>query len=121
MSTAEKQGFVDRLRRAVDAHDLEALVDCFGVDYRNETPAHPGRGFTGREQVRANWQRIFIGVPDVTAEVLRTAVDGARHLMRGVIIFGVADGRAAWARFYLEPADPREGGVDAAVSTLLED
>jgi hypothetical protein len=35
--------------------------------------------------------------------------------MRGVILFGVRDGVAQWARFYLEPLD--EGGttVDAAV------
>ena len=30
----------------------------------------PGRGFTGRDQVRENWQRIFAGVPDITADVL---------------------------------------------------
>jgi hypothetical protein len=41
------------LQRATDARDLEALVACFAPDYRNETPAHPERGFTGREQVRA--------------------------------------------------------------------
>ena len=40
--------------------------------------------------------------------------------MRGVIVFGVADRRAAWARFYLEPVDTGEGGVDAAISTIVE-
>ena len=40
--------------------------------------------------------------------------------MRGVIIFGVADGRASWARFYLEPVDPGEGGVDAAIGNIVE-
>jgi len=53
---------VERLRQSVDAHDLDAVVACFTDDYRNETPAHPGRGFEGREQVRTNWQRIFAGV-----------------------------------------------------------
>ena len=43
---------VDRLARTTNAHDLDGLVDCFAADYRNETPAHPARGFTGREQVR---------------------------------------------------------------------
>jgi ketosteroid isomerase-like protein len=128
---------VERLRRAVDDHDIDALTDCFVADYRNETPAHPGRGFVGCDQVRENWQRIFAGVPDITAEVLRTAVDGELvwsewemrgtrpdgepHLMRGVIIFGVTAGRAAWARFYLEPVDPGEGGVHAAISQLVAD
>ena len=127
---------VQRLQGAVDEHDLDGVVDCFTPDYRNETPAHPGRGFHGRDQIRANWERIFAGVPDICAEVLRTAVDGdvvwsewemhgtrldgRPHLMRGVILFGVADERASWARFYLEPVDAGEGGVSAAISQILD-
>jgi ketosteroid isomerase-like protein len=132
----EPASVIERLRRAVDDHDLEALVECFAPDYRNETPAHPGRGFEGADQVRANWSRIFAGVPDITAEVLRTAVqdhiawsewemrgtrlDGTSHLMRGVIIFGIDAGRFRWARFYLEPVDAGDGGVDAAVGRVVE-
>lgn len=127
---------VHRLRQAVDDHDLDAVVDCFTPEYRNETPAHPGRGFEGREQVRENWQRIFTGVGDISAEVLRTAVDGEviwsewemrgtrpdgqPHLLRGVIIFGIPGIRVAWARFYLEPVDPGDGGVDAVISTIVD-
>lgn len=122
---------LQRLERATNAHDLDVLVDCFTEDYRNETPAHPARGFTGREQVRANWAQIFAGVPDVRTEVLRSVAgpdtiwsewemsgtrrDGVPHLMRGVVIFGVEAGRAAWARFYLEPVQEGGGDVDAAV------
>jgi ketosteroid isomerase-like protein len=129
-----------RLVSAVNDHDLDALAECFAVDYRNETPAHPGRGFVGRSQVRENWARIFAGVPDITADVLRTSVDdgddgdaiwsewemrgtrpdGAEHLMRGVIIFGVEGEQATWARFYLEPVDPGEGGVAAAIGHIVE-
>ena len=85
---------------------------------------------------RENWQRIFAGVPDITADVLGSAVDGdtiwsewemrgARpdgqpHLIRGVIIFGVRAQRAAWARFYLEPVDAGEGGVRAAISSIVD-
>ena len=132
----EQLALLERLRTAVDDHDLEALVDCFALDYRNETPAHPERGFEGQDQVRTNWGRIFAGVPDITAEVTSTAVDGDAiwsewemrgtrpdgqpHLMRGVIIFGVQDERAAWARFYLEPVDAGEGGVDAAISRIVQ-
>lgn len=128
--------FVGRLQRAVVDHDLEAVVECFAPDYRNETPAHPGRGFEGRDQVRTNWQRLFAGVPDITADVLRADVightiwsewemrgtrpDGLPHLMRGVIIFGLADDRAQWARFYLEPVDAGDGGVDAAIGRIVE-
>lgn len=128
------QSLIRRLERAVESHDLEAVVGCFDEGYRNETPAHPGRGFSGREQVRTNWARIFEGVPDITARVLRTAqaddtwsewemsgtrLDGQEHLMRGVIIFGVSQGRFSWARFYLEPVDPGEGGIDGAISQLV--
>jgi ketosteroid isomerase-like protein len=62
--------------QALDAHDLEAMVACFAEDYRNETPAHPRRGFRGNEQVRRNWTQILDGAPDLHALVPRTAVDG---------------------------------------------
>jgi hypothetical protein len=51
---ADGRTIVERLRRAVDDHDLDALTACFTNDYRNDTPAHPGRGFIGRDQVRKN-------------------------------------------------------------------
>jgi ketosteroid isomerase-like protein len=121
---------MQRLLRATNAHDLEALVGCFAEAYRNETPAHPARGFSGREQVRKNWQTIFGAVPDITAEAKWTTEgatvwsewemrgtrrDGAPHLMRGVVIFGLAGEAAEWARFYLEPVDDSTTTVDAAV------
>ena len=123
---------VRRLEAATNAHDLDALVDCFADDYLNETPAHPARGFRGSDQVRRNWAQLFAGIPDLAVRVVDTAVeadtawsewemsgtrhDGAVHLMRGVIIFRVVDGRAAAARFYLEPVDNVSGNVDAAVA-----
>jgi hypothetical protein len=36
-----------------------------------------------------------------------------------VIIFGVADGRVAWARFYLEPVEEISGDVDAAIQQAV--
>jgi len=141
MTTTERRAddgpaaMVDRLLAATNAHDLEALVDCFAADYVNETPAHPSRGFHGREQVRRNWAQIFAGVADLRAEVLRRAVDGdlawvewdmrgtrrdgSPHAMAGVTVFGVADGRAAWARFYLEPVDQQGDSVDDAVRRVV--
>jgi len=126
---------VERLRIATNAHDLEALVSCFATDYRNETPAHPERGFTGRDQVRRNWEQLFAGVPDITAEVVRGAVDGdtawtewehrgtrtdgSPHIMRGVVIFGVRKDVADWARFYLEPVQADGDNADAAVRRQL--
>lgn len=126
---------VQRLRQATNDHDLDALAGCFAVDYRNETPAHPERGFAGRDQVRKNWAQIFAAVPDVRAEVLRCAEDGdtawsewehrgtrrdgSAHVMRGVVIFGVEGGLASWARFYLEPVQGGSGGVDEAVRSQV--
>ena len=45
---------VERLRDAVNQHDLEALLECIDDNYRSEQPAHPNRGFGGKEQVRKN-------------------------------------------------------------------
>jgi ketosteroid isomerase-like protein len=122
---------VDRLLLATNRHDLDAVVACFAEDYENVTPVHPARGFSGRAQVRQNWEQIFAFVPDLRAEVLGSVVDGdtvwtewemtgtrrdgTRHQMRGVVIFGVRDGVARRARFYLEPVDEGAGTVDDAV------
>jgi ketosteroid isomerase-like protein len=127
----QANAMLDRLLGATNDHDLEALVDCFAPDYRNETPAHPSRGFDGRDQVRKNWEQIFAFVPDIRATVTRRAADGdtiwsewemsgtrsdgSAHLMRGVVIFGVRDDRASWARFYLEPVLDDGADVNAAV------
>jgi ketosteroid isomerase-like protein len=124
-------GMVERLCDATNRHDLDAIVNCFAPDYRNETPVHPARGFQGRDQVRTNWGQILAAVPDVSASVLRSVVDGdvvwsewemrgtrrdgSAHLMRGVIVFGVQESRARWARFYLEPVDVGGGDVNEAV------
>lgn len=128
---SEPRQMVQRLLRAINHHDLEALVACFAEDYENETPAHPARGFRGSVQVRRNWRQIFAFVPDLRADVMRIAVDGdviwtewemtgtrrdgSGHCMRGVVIFGVNDSVARWARFYLEPVDLGATTVDDAV------
>jgi ketosteroid isomerase-like protein len=130
-----QQTVVERLRAATNAHDLDALVDCFSDEYRNETPAHPGRSFEGRAQVRANWTQIFAGVPDITTEITASVADGdvvwsewemkgtrrdgVAHLMRGVIIFGTADDTITWARFYLEPVDSGVDNADQAVRRIV--
>lgn len=130
--SSDPLSMVQRLVDATNAHDLDALVSCFTDDYLNETPAHPARGFRGSDQVRRNWARLFAGIPDLAASVLASAADGGTvwtewemsgvrrdgitHLMRGVIIFDVAHGKATRARFYLEPVEESSGGVDAAIT-----
>jgi ketosteroid isomerase-like protein len=130
-STTAPAAILRRLQDATNAHDIEAIVACFAPDYRNETPVHPARGFIGREQVRRNWTQILTAVPDLSADVVASAVsedvvwsewehrgtrpDGTTHLMRGVIVFAVGDGVITSARFFLEPVDEGDTGVDAAV------
>lgn len=138
MQTTKRSGaeaVVERIRLAINRHDLDALTSCFAADYVNETPVHPERDFRGREQVRRNWQQIFGGVADITAEVVRvtadgdtawsewemsgTRRDGSRFRMRGVAIYGVAGDQAAWCRFYLEPVDERSDDIDAATHRVV--
>ena len=118
---------LERLLRAVNAHDLEALVSCFAADYVNETPVHPQRSFRGNDQVRRNWTQLF-AIPDFRADVPRhsldgdqlwtewemsgTRPDGAPFLMRGAVIFGVEGDTIRSARFYLEPVEDTSGDVD---------
>lgn len=130
-TTNEPTAVLRRLRDATNAHDIDAIVACFAPDYRNETPVHPRRSFSGSDQVRGNWTQILSAIPDLAAEVIGSAesvetvwseweqrgtrADGSRHLMRGVIIFTVGEGLITSARFFLEPVEESSGAVDAAV------
>jgi len=112
---------INRLLEATNKHDLESLAACFAPGYVNETPAHPTRGFTGRDTIRSNWEQLFTGVPDIKAHLLSHSVngstiwtelqlkgarrDGTPHEMTGVIIFGVDEDIISSARFYLEPVE----------------
>ena len=129
---AHERGLVvERVREAMSARDIDALLACFAEDYRSDQPAHPDRAFGGREQVRENWSAIFAGVPDFAAELVDatasgdvewsewrwrgTHADGTRLDMAGVIVAGVRDGRLAWARLYVEPVEQGGAGIRAAV------
>jgi ketosteroid isomerase-like protein len=120
-AAAAHRDVVERMERALRAHDLEALVACFHADYRGEQPLHPREATVDREQVRRNWETFFANVPDVRADLLATAYtadtvwsewriygtrrDGTPLDLRGVWIFGVRDGKVAWGRLYREPID----------------
>src|ERR1700712_2744572 len=121
---------IERLVAATNEHDVNAIARCFADGYVNRTPVHPARGFTGREQVRRNWEQILGGVPDISCVVTGharlgdevwtewehrgTRRDGTPHLMRGVIIFTVVGDEIGAASFYLEPVDTGTDGVDDA-------
>jgi ketosteroid isomerase-like protein len=122
---------IDRLAEATNRHDLDAMELCFAPEYRCSIPAHPSRDFRGSAQMRRNWEQIFMFVPDLRADLRRTAAngdtvwsewefrgtrrDGTPHHMTGCVIFGVSHGVAEWGRFFMEPVE--EGGetVDEAV------
>lgn len=125
---------VTRLRDAMNGHDLEAFLECFHEGYKSEQPVHPGRGFGGREQVRANWSAIFSGVPDFAADLVShceggnqewsewrwsgTRQDGSAVDMAGVIIAGVRDDRIEWGRLYVEPVEAAQETIDEAVQRM---
>ena len=122
---------MNRLMAAMNAHDLDAFVDCFAPGYHSEQPAHPSRAFDGRHQVRENWHSVFAGVPDFHAELVvscdtdaveigewrwaRTHVDGTPFAMCGVGVLGIEDGRIAWGRMYMEPVDRDDVDIDQMV------
>ena len=126
---------VERLFQATNDHDVEGIVACFAPGYHCEMPLHPGRSFTGNDQVRRNWTQILGGVPNLTAAVtsmvtdgdsiwveqehVGTRRDGQPHLMRGVIRFHVADGLIDGARFYLEPVVEGGPGLDAVIADAV--
>lgn len=60
---------LDRLADAINQHDIDALTACFAPDFENVWPAHPARSFTGRDQVRRNWEMIFRHRPDIAATI----------------------------------------------------
>lgn len=125
---------LDLMRDAVNAHDARRLAALIAPDYRSEQPVHPNRGFGGDGQVLENWSAVFEGVPDFTAELIASAVDGdvewgewswhGHHAdgsvfaMRGVTIFVVRDGLIVAGRLYMEPVESGGGDIEAAVQEL---
>ena len=122
---------VERLRDAVNQHDLDELLECIDEGYRSEQPAHPNRGFGGKEQVRKNWSALFESFPDFKAELLRYTSEGetvwsewhwnATGLnIAGVTLFGVRAERIVWGRLYMEPVEEDGEDIDEAMRTMTE-
>jgi len=126
---------IARLRDAMNRHDVDGMVALFTADYRSEQPLHPQRGFSGRDQVGANWGRMFDGVPDLEVGVVKESTDGTTSwsewvwrgshrdgtpfLMKGVTVMGLADdGRIAWARLYMDEVERDGAAIDEAVLHL---
>lgn len=125
---------IERLVAAMNDHDLDRMVALFHPDYDSRQPAHPGRAFTGREQVRANWAAMFAGVPDFRAEVVRSVQDGEVNWsewawhgsrsdgqpfeVRGVTLFEIRDGLIASGTLYVEDVEREAVGIEDAVEGM---
>ncbi len=130
----DPRALFDRLTAAQNAHDLDAMLECFHGDYRSEQPLFPARTFQGIDQVRANWSALLEGIPDFRAETVRSAVDrdtvfaeihwtgtksdGAPIEERGVLIMGIRDDRIAWGRLYVDEVDRESADIDAVVRRM---
>jgi SnoaL-like protein len=130
---------LDRLHRAINSHDPAAVAACFDTDYRNETPVHPSRGFTGRAQVHENWSHILAAVPGLSAVLVRwgssapadpstlwaewdwsgTRRDGLDMHLRGVTVLGTGPVGIEWTRFYMEEVDAESVAVATAVERTV--
>jgi ketosteroid isomerase-like protein len=131
---ASSKEVVERLHHAINQHDLAGFLACFGQDYRSEQPAHPNRGFGGREQVEKNWAALFAGMPDFHAELVAATADGDAVWaewrwsgtrageppldMSGVTIFGVEGGLIVWGRLYMEEVEAAGEDIDETVRRL---
>ena len=125
---------IARLTAAMNSHDLDAMVALFHAEYDSRQPAHPARAFVGRAQVRANWQAMFAGVPDLRAELIRSVQDGDTTWcewawsgtrsdaqpfeVRGVALFQVHDDLIIGATLYLEDVETEPIGIEQAVEGL---
>jgi len=110
----------ERMIRALNRHDLDAMVECFAANFRSEQPLYPERTFTGQAGVQKNWSFFFATIPDIQGEIQRlavegdtvwaelfyhgTQVDGKKHVTRGVSISGIQGGHIMWAKVYLGTA-----------------
>lgn len=125
---------INRLLAAINAHDLDAAASLFHEDYRSQQPAHPGRAFTGRAQMRANWAAIFAGVPDFYAELTGffqndetiwsewrwsgRRTDGLPFELRGVTLFQVKGDFIVEGRLYMEEVETARIDIDQVVEEI---
>jgi predicted SnoaL-like aldol condensation-catalyzing enzyme len=125
------------LREAINAHDAKRLAAQFAPDYRSEQPAHPNRGYGGKDTLTEIWGELFGAVPDLSSEVVAEVADGPRvwvewywhgHYaddslfeMRGITITDLTDdGLVVANRFYTEPVEHDGPGIEEAERQLRE-
>ena len=125
---------LERLKDAMNDHEAQRVASLFAEDYQSAQPLHPTRGFGGSAQVLENWSSVFDGVPDFSAVLVASSVngdiewgewnwhghhvDGSPFAMRGVTILVVRQGLVAEGRLYMEPVEADGGDIQAAVEEL---
>jgi ketosteroid isomerase-like protein len=126
---------IERLWRAYNARDADALAACLHPDYESLHPQHPERNFRGREAARRSWAAIFAAIPDLRAELVHCSfsggevatawrwcgahVDGPAFHAEGVVVMGLCGDRIAWARFYTETRTAAGPDFDALLDEIL--
>src|SRR5688572_6352518 len=113
----ESEALLFKLRDAFNAHNIDAILECFDEKYSSEQPIHPNRIFQGKDQVKMNWTSNFSEMPDFSVKLLRYAINSneiwaewewqgtrqnkSRLFMRGVNIMKVENGKVIHGRYYM--------------------
>jgi ketosteroid isomerase-like protein len=128
---------ISKLNDALNAHDATRMAEQFAPDYRSEQPAHPNRGYGGRDTMADLWDQLFQAVPDIESEVVASVADGATvwaewhwrgHYTdgslfesRGVTIAELTDdGLVAAQRLYIEQVEHDGATIEEAERQLRE-
>jgi len=112
---------IKKLHKAMNEHNLDAMLDCVDSGYISEQPFHPERNFSGREQMKKNWTWILENYPDFSSNLNRyslsndtiwaewhwtgTNKDSSHFNMLGVTIFKVEEGRITNGRLFMESVE----------------
>ena len=125
---------IERLVAAMNDHDADRAAALMAPDYSSEQPAHPGREFVGRDRMRAHWEAMFAGIPNFSAELLRSTADGDTLWtewtwtgtrsdslpldVRGVALFRTDGDQIVAGRLYMEDVAAEREDIEAAVVRL---
>lgn len=109
---------INKLHKAMNEHNLNAMLDCVDSGYISEQPFHPELNFSGREHMKENWTWILENCPDFSSSLNRYSIsndtiwaewqwtgtnkDSSYFNMLGVTIFKVEGGRITHGRLFME-------------------
>jgi hypothetical protein len=107
-----------KMEAAINAHNIDAFVNCFIHDFVGAHPVHAERNLISAEQVRKNWTALFAQVPNIQAKLITHTIadelgwsewhwqgnhtNGTELDMRGVVVVELRENTIAWVRLYME-------------------